>query len=135
MMVEGICARDSSTQSVNKEVEVHCNGEPTNDSNLKMDARSMTDRSHSDIHPDGPYQTPDKVFRYEMNGPEKDGRVLEVVLSRVGAKSSWEELGPPPDGGWSGWMQGVYLSLLSSPVFDHDEPEVGKISRHWRILF
>ncbi|KFY81287.1 hypothetical protein V500_11548 [Pseudogymnoascus sp. VKM F-4518 (FW-2643)] len=77
-----------------------------------MDARSMTDRSHSDIYPDGSYQTPDKVYHYEMNGPKKDGRVLEVVLSRAGAKSSWEEPGPPPDGGWSGWMQVAFSHLV-----------------------
>jgi hypothetical protein len=40
------------------------------------------------------------------------GTALGVRATRASTKSSWKDPGPPPDGGWTGWTQGVYLFLL-----------------------
>jgi len=33
-------------------------------------------------------------------------------ITKTSTKSSWKDPGPPPDGGWSGWMQGMLDFLL-----------------------
>jgi len=51
-----------------------------------------------------------------VEGKEDVGLGLGLgVLGRItktSTKSSWKDPGPPPDGGWSGWMQGVLNFLL-----------------------
>ena len=45
------------------------------------------------------------VMRDEESG-KKD------AITRTSTKSSWKDPGPPPDGGWIGWSQGVWDFLF-----------------------
>lgn len=49
-------------------------------------------------------------MREEDRGGEKV-QGLKDILSRVSTRASCKDHGPPPDGGWSGWSQGVFSSF------------------------
>jgi len=40
-------------------------------------------------------------------GNGKGKGVMGKVMSRISTRSSWKDPGPPPDGGWAAWTQGV----------------------------
>lgn len=40
-------------------------------------------------------------------GKEDDLGMGTGIVTRTSTKSSWKDPGPPPDGGWSGWTQGM----------------------------
>ena len=70
--------------------------------------KTMTEKGDIEAYPDGINQPQNQVWIAE-SAPEKDGRGLAGVLSRMSTKSSWKDPGPPPDGGTKAWMQGVYI--------------------------
>ena len=48
----------------------------------------------------------------DENDPHGDGyggkeNALGTGVTRTSTKSSWKDPGPPPDGGWKGWTQGM----------------------------
>jgi hypothetical protein len=65
---------------------------------------TMTEKGDIEAYPDGINEPQNE----EWNGNGKAGSV-----TRTSTKSSWKDPGPPPDGGWSGWTQGMVLPPVS----------------------
>jgi hypothetical protein len=61
---------------------------------------SMTEKGDIEAYPDGSNDPQNEAWTGGMMA--KSGPV-----TRTSTKSSWKDPGPPPDGGWLGWTQGV----------------------------
>ena len=109
MMVD----QNSDADTFDKEVEVqsaHTNSSAhieadIEEKNSRRDGRFMTMTEKGDIeaYPDGVNDPQNEPY----SASAKDGAV-----TRTSTKSSWKDPGPPPDGGWIGWTQGVYSFLV-----------------------
>jgi hypothetical protein len=96
-----------SADSVSKDLEVQSLPSSSSDHNVhdmeEKGGRTMTEKGDIEAYPDG------------LNDPQNQvwsGK--EGTVTRTNTKSSWKDPGPPPDGGLSGWTQGMYIPLLSS---------------------
>jgi hypothetical protein len=93
--------RDSEIQSIQTDSSAH-NETDIEEGNSKRDGRFMTMTKKGDIeaYPDGVNDSQNKPY---------SGCAKERAVTRTSTKSSWKDPGPPPDGGWTGWSQGVYI--------------------------
>lgn len=67
----------------------------------------------------GPLREGDDIETYPVvdETREKENRQKDGAVTRTSTKSSWQDPGPPPDGGRKAWKQGSSLSPgLNSPV-------------------
>ncbi|CZT10606.1 related to monocarboxylate transporter 4 [Rhynchosporium agropyri] len=70
--------------------------------------RKLTDTEKRDG--DGIY-TP-RGDGWDGNVDDRKGRKEGGKVTRILTKSSWKDLGPPPDGGWFAWMQAAFGHLV-----------------------
>jgi hypothetical protein len=100
-------AQNSSADKLDKDIEIqsiHTDSSAHNETdieegNSKRDERFMTitEKGGIEAYPDDPQNEP-------YSGSAKDRAV-----TRTSTKNSWNDPGPPPDGGWIGWSQGAYI--------------------------
>ncbi|KAH9223692.1 major facilitator superfamily domain-containing protein [Leptodontidium sp. 2 PMI_412] len=75
---------------------------------MRREAGIFTDRSHLD----GSYDMSGRGPPAQRGVEERDAGILERVLSRVRTMPNQQDPRPPPDGGWSGWSQGIYSTFV-----------------------
>ena len=93
-----------SAESFEKDVEIQ---------SLHSSSESLHELDDEKIEKKG--RDEEEVEEGEGGGKEEEGRgALGLVarLTRSSTKSSWKDPGPPPDGGLSGWTQGVWIFSL-----------------------
>jgi hypothetical protein len=94
----------SSELDINKDLEIeepHSSSSSSHSEDLEKGPRDVTERGDIEVLQfDG-----NDVMRDEESG-KKD------AITRTSTKSSWRDPGPPPDGGWVGWSQGVWDFLF-----------------------
>jgi hypothetical protein len=103
-------AQNSSADTLDKDIElqsIHTDSSAHNETdieegNAKRDGGFVTITEKEDIeaYPDG------------VNDPQNEpysGCAKEGAVTRTSTKSSVNDPGPPPDGGWIGWSQGAYV--------------------------
>ncbi|RDW73651.1 hypothetical protein BP5796_07093 [Coleophoma crateriformis] len=54
----------------------------------------------------------EKDVEAQSSKKENSVKALKNVLTRTSTKSSWIDPGPPPDGGWRGWLQAALGHLV-----------------------
>jgi hypothetical protein len=96
-MVESHPIQTPSSTSFEKELEIrsHTQSSESLDRRHDMDKEEKGEEAEvdeKDPHGDG------------YGGKEN---ALETGVTRISTKSSWKDPGPPPDGGWKGWIQGM----------------------------
>ena len=103
----------SSSDSYDKDVEIqslhsHSYGD---DGHAVGDAREAVTRPRKvDIEacPDGVDVLQSNKWNISGGHGILAGNVKEGAVTRTSTKSSWKDPGPPPDGGWVGWTQGLF---------------------------
>jgi len=94
-------SKDIEVQSIPSESIEHDDSDI--DTPTRRDFLSMTEKGDIEAYPDG------------VNDPQNEewSGSKEGAVTRTSTKSSWKDPGPPPDGGWVGWTQGVLALCLS----------------------
>ena len=60
---------------------------------------TLAEKGEADPYPDAINAVRNEIW----DGSEEKGG----AVTRMSTKSSWKDPGPPPDGGWIGWTQGM----------------------------
>jgi hypothetical protein len=116
MMVElnpkPTATQNYSADSFSKDLAVqslpsNSSGYIVDDVDIEEGGRTMTEKGDIGTYPDGLNDLQNDLQNGEWGG--KEGPV-----TRTSTKSSWKDPGPPPDGGWSAWTQGMYTSSSTS---------------------
>lgn len=108
-----------SADSLDKDVEIHSLHSPSSTTIHSQDGERDVEKGDVGSVPETQdiEEYPESNVCYGEEGDRKrKGRNLTNVISRIGTKSSWKDPGPPPDGGWSGWTQGM-LTLFRSSLY------------------
>jgi hypothetical protein len=92
----------SSELDINKDLEIeepHSISSSSHSEDLEKGLRDVTEKGDIEVLDET------DVMRDEESGGK-------YAITRTSTKSSWKDLGPPPDGGWIGWSQGVWDFLF-----------------------
>lgn len=117
----------SSSSSSHTSHDIHA-PQAGRDDDVKLGRQeSMTEKGDIEAYPDGVNDPMNGEYSGSGDKRGEDGKGngrMSKVLSRISMKSTWKDPGPPPDGGWSGWTQGIYFSLPlidATPVVEDGE--------------
>jgi hypothetical protein len=100
-------SKDIEVQSIPSESIEHDDSDI--DPPTRREILCMTEKGDIEAYPDG------------VNDPQNEewSGGKEGAVTRTSTKSSWKDPGPPPDGGWVGWTQGVLALSFSSSIPAH----------------
>jgi len=86
--------QESSVKTFDKDVEAQM-AQSDSETEIEME-RESSERGDRVI----------EAYRVPSNGLYAG---KETPVTRTSTKSSWKDPGPPPDGGWGAWTQGMYI--------------------------
>jgi hypothetical protein len=94
--------QSSSEDTFDKDVEIQSihsssHSDSIRDEEYERRVMTMTEKGDIEAYPGGVNEPQNEEWNGSGIGP----------MARASTKSSWKDPGPPPDGGWSGWTQGM----------------------------
>ena len=108
-MVESLPRPTPSATALNREFKICSHAQ----SSTSLDRSHDLDKEEKGDEVDAEADEED-IDENDPHGNEYGGRIDEGMgadaVTRTSTKSSWNP-GPPPDGGWSGWTQGMHNVL------------------------